>query len=152
MSQRETSSAACECEEVKEAVRCPNYEACKARARAEHEEGEMDHDGTTNPVAALSRVWKYALPAPTNGIASVWISYAAEPISVGVQDGAMVVWAHVGGNVEQYASDWHDFIVVNTGQEFPNRYFDGGEAKFLGTVTSENGIVWHVWDAGWQRV
>lgn len=93
------------------------------------------------------RVWKSVLPMPdANGRSTISMSHASTPISVGLQNGEMVVWMLVQSPPENYASDPYDFIVVNTGVEFdlPD------SAAFLGTVTSDNGIVWHVWTGGFR--
>jgi hypothetical protein len=70
---------------------------------------------------------------------------SAKPFSVGVQDGAIVVWAFIDPD-ELFVRD-HRFIVVNTGSDFDlGEYFP----LFLGTVTEE-GIVWHVfWESTYE--
>lgn len=94
------------------------------------------------------RVWKFVLdvPGPT-GRAFVDMPASARPFSVGIQGDALVVWALVDPEQEvefdMQVTGPHRFIVANTGAEIPG-FPDG--ARFLGTVTSDNGIVWHVWD------
>ena len=93
------------------------------------------------------RVWKFAVPMPDeDGRSFVDMPLAVEPLSVGLQDDALFVWALVQpGEHEPHeeANGPRQFIVANTGMEIP-RFPEG--ARFLGTVTTSNGIVWHVLD------
>lgn len=94
------------------------------------------------------RVWKYVLPEPhRNGRAFVDMPADVEPLSVGIQGDEIVVWALVDPDYEPPSgympSGPRRFIVANTGMDIPG--FPEG-AKFLGTVTSATGIVWHIWD------
>jgi hypothetical protein len=94
----------------------------------------------------MKRVWKFPLERPTAlGHSFADMPQNAEPLSVGWQDGRMFVWALVDSRdaPRRTGTGPHLFFVVNTGDAF--RLFDG--ARFLGTVTTDNGIVWHVWDA-----
>jgi hypothetical protein len=94
-----------------------------------------------------ARVWKFTVEMPDDRWRSfVTLPYGAVPISVGLQGATMVLWALVTD--EEVPSDSaaegpHRLIVANTGGEIP--HFPDG-ARFLGTITSANGIVWHVWD------
>lgn len=94
------------------------------------------------------RVWKFTLTEP-GGTGRVFVDMPATacPISVGLQDGEMVVWAlcdpDQGAEFGMQATGPRRFIVANTGQPIPG-FPDG--ARFLGTLTTDNGIVWHVWD------
>lgn len=93
------------------------------------------------------QVWKFTLPMPNaTGRSYVDMPAWVKPLSVGLQDGVMVVWALVAPFAEieegMQPEGPRRFIIANTGMEIPG-FPDG--AVFLGTVTS-NGIVWHVWD------
>jgi hypothetical protein len=95
------------------------------------------------------RVWKFVFTNPTStGRVFVDMPASARPISVGLQGDQMVVWAlcdpEQETELDMQVTGPRRFIVTNTGQEIPG-FPDGG--RFLGTVTSDNGIVWHVWDA-----
>lgn len=100
-------------------------------------------------VATFKRVvWKFEVPPPgRTGRSFIDLSASAELLSVGLQGEQMVVWALVDPDYEPepgYAATGpRRLIVANTGADVPG--FPEG-AKFLGTVTTENGIVWHVWD------
>ena len=94
------------------------------------------------------RVWKFALTEPTpTGRVFVDLPASARPFTVGLQDGTIVVWALCDPEQEieldMQVTGPRRFIVANTGQEIPG-FPDG--ARFLGTVTTSNGIVWHIWD------
>jgi hypothetical protein len=95
----------------------------------------------------LSVVWKFAVPRPNaNGRAFIDAPAVVEFLCAGIQGDEIVVWALVepGEHEPGYLpSGPHRLIVLNTGQEVSG--FPEG-AKFLGTVTTSNGIVWHVWD------
>ena len=95
-----------------------------------------------------ARVLKYEVGIPDNRCrAFVWSHHTLQPVSVGVQDGVMVLWGLVWENREpdegMQDSGPRRLIVANTGAIIPD--FPEG-AQFLGTVTTDNGIVWHVWD------
>lgn len=86
-------------------------------------------------------VWKAVIPQPTDtGRAWVDLPQDAELLSVGVQGFDLVVWAKVDPG---HPVGGRRLIVVNTGQEISGFPVD---AKFLGTVTTPGGVVWHVWD------
>ncbi len=94
------------------------------------------------------QVWKFTLPAPNaTGRSFVDMPADSEPLSVALQGDRMVLWALVDPDFTP--AEGYDprgprrFIVANTGGDIPG--FPRG-AKFLGTLTSDNGIVWHVWD------
>ena len=93
------------------------------------------------------RVWKYAVPMPDRHCrAWVYLPNGAAPLSVGLQQDEMVLWALVpedawdGDSLDEHK---HRLIVANTGAVIPE--LPEG-VRFLGTVTFSNGIVWHVWD------
>ncbi len=93
-------------------------------------------------------MWKYVLPRPVEGISFVEMPAVIEPLSVGIQGDDLVVWAIVDANFQPPARvvspGLRPFFVVNTGAEVP--IVPG--SRFLGSVTSSTGIVWHVWDGG----
>lgn len=94
------------------------------------------------------RVWKFALTEPTaTGRVFVDLPASARPLSVGLQGDEMVVWAlcdpEQEAELHMQVTGPRRFIVANTGDEIPG--FPEG-ARFLGTLTTDNGIVWHVWD------
>lgn len=93
------------------------------------------------------RVWKFPLTEPNEaGRVFVDMPATARPISVGMQGDTMVVWALCDPEQEAELNIRSPirrrFIVVNTGMVVPG-FPDG--VCFLGTVTTGNGIVWHVW-------
>lgn len=92
-------------------------------------------------------VWKFTLPRPgANGVSLVDMPAAARPLSAGIQDDDLVVWALVDPTwVAGLPPQPHRFFVINTGDHaaIPAR------ARFLNTVTHQpSGIVWHVFDDG----
>lgn len=94
------------------------------------------------------RAWKFTLPEPNDtGRVFVDMPATARPFSVGLQGDEMVVWALCDPEQEvefdMQPTGPRRFIVANTGMEIPG-FPDG--ASFLGTLTTDNGIVWHVWD------
>lgn len=96
----------------------------------------------------MSRVWKFALPAPDErGRVFIDMPAVVSPLSVGIQDDAIVVWALVDPDAEpedhQENHGPRRFLCVNTGPEI-DKFPEG--ANFLGTVTSSTGIVWHIFD------
>jgi hypothetical protein len=97
---------------------------------------------------ATRHVFKYPVPMPNEtGRAFIDVPTDAEILSVGLQNDQMVVWALSDPDYEPEegyeAVGMVRLIVANTGQEIPG--FPEG-ARFLGTVTTSNGTVWHVWD------
>lgn len=93
------------------------------------------------------RVWKFDIGVPDTHCRSwVFLPDGAQPISVGLQEDAMVLWALVPDDAwdnDTLDEHRHRLIVANTGAviaSFPEA------AKFLGTLTTDNGIVWHIWD------
>lgn len=96
--------------------------------------------------AHRERVWKFTLAMPNeDGRSFVTMPAHVTPLSVGVQSDELVVWALVDPLVPPHIQSEgpRRFIVVNTGQPVISIPYG---AKFLGTVTTSNGIVWHVWD------
>lgn len=82
------------------------------------------------------RILKYIIPMPDEkGLSRIWMPANSEPVSVGIQNDKMVLWAAVFPcEVDKL---W-TFCVGNTGQEIDY------VGKFIGTVTSSTGVVWHV--------
>jgi hypothetical protein len=84
-------------------------------------------------------IYKYHLGV-TPGRVVVKMPFEAKPLSVGVQDDSVVVWAEVdtdellGGKV---------FELIMTGQEMPNE----NDFDFIGTVTLHGWYVLHVFAA-----
>lgn len=106
------------------------------------------------PDAAMSHrsVWKFPLTEPgSTGRVFVDMPGNAELLSVALQGDQLVVWALV--DPDHAPEPGYEptgprrLIVANTGQHVPG--FPEG-AKFLGTVTTDNGIVWHVWDGDYE--
>lgn len=97
----------------------------------------------------MSVVWKYEIPQPGGmGRAFVDLPWNAEPLSVGLQGDTMVLWALVDIDAaapedDMQAEGPRRLIVANTGATVPG-FPDG--ARFLGSLTTDNGIVWHIWD------
>lgn len=88
-------------------------------------------------------VLKYELREPDeDGSVIVAMPWSAEPISAALQGGTLVVWAL---SIDSFTSKHRRFRVVNTGGAA--RVPRG--VRWLATVTSENGIVWHIFDEGW---
>jgi hypothetical protein len=88
------------------------------------------------------KIYKFLIPKPNiDGYSSVDMPKDAEVVSVGIQDDTMVLWARLQDRAS-FLNKTRVFIVVNTGNDFP---FTTG--RFIGTVTSSNGIVWHVMEA-----
>jgi hypothetical protein len=86
-------------------------------------------------------VWKFEVPMPNaTGRSFVDMPALAEVLSVGLQNDVLVVWALVE---PQMVVGLRRLIVANTGMTVPGFPID---ARFIGTVTTTNGIVWHVWD------
>ena len=91
--------------------------------------------------ARESVVWKFTLPPPTiTGRCFVDIPEDAQPLSVGMQNGNVVVWALVDPHRPE---EMRRFIVANTGADIPGL---PEAARFIGTLVADTGIVWHVWD------
>ena len=93
------------------------------------------------------QVWKFTLPQPDDRGRSWPVVPACELLSVGMQRDEIILWAFVPRPYEKDLDDElpegpRRLIVANTGGDVD---LPGG-ARFLGTATSSNGIVWHVWD------
>ena len=83
------------------------------------------------------RIYKYKIPAPiADGVSTVEMPKFATILSVGIQQDEMVLWAVV--DPKTIVRKYH-LQLVNTGNDVPE-----GTGEFIGTATSSNGIVWHV--------
>jgi len=80
------------------------------------------------------RILKYELPGPDCVIDAV----AGHPLSVGMQGASLVVWLRTNAEAREVR---RRFVSVNTGDEFA-----GGPLRYIGTATSGNGVVWHVFE------
>lgn len=94
----------------------------------------------TSVLEGTAVVWKFPVVAPdAHGRSFIDAPAEAELLSVGVQDDVIVVWA-----LTESLNALHRYrlIVANTGMSIPEF---PPSACFLGTVTTSNGIVWHIW-------
>lgn len=112
------------------------------------EAGRRPASSVTSNTPSGPRVWKFTLPAPSiTGRSFVDMPAVVEPLSVGMQDDQIVVWALVDPDApaEEHMENHgpRRFVVANTG---PWIVALPPGAKFLGTVTASNGTVWHIWD------
>jgi len=89
-------------------------------------------------------VWKFTLTGPDTTIP---MPVGAKVLSVGEQDGQIVLWAEVSAVV----GDWPQrrFRAFNTGANLPEGTLKGDVPSpvYLGTVQIRDaGIVWHVYE------
>jgi Uri superfamily endonuclease len=84
-------------------------------------------------------VWKAVLGSPDSEyVARALVEEPAEVLSFGAQDGEIVLWYLPGDGYRGVRY----YLVVNTGTEF-----DVARVKrHLATVTSETGVVWHIFE------
>lgn len=82
-------------------------------------------------------IYKYSIP--DGHFPKVTLPYKASVISVGQQNGKLVIWCTVSPNQLDKVYD-QDFYVVWTGCEIPR-----GATYFVGTVQMPDGIVVHVY-------
>lgn len=95
----------------------------------------------TSVLEGTAVVWKFPIAMPDErGRSFVKIPNEAELLTVGLQNDQMFVWALTYSMDEPHT---HRLIVANTGMSIPEF---PPSARFLGTVMTSNGIVWHVWD------
>lgn len=83
------------------------------------------------------RIYKYVLD---KSVTVIDLAPQDAVLSVGMQDDQIVVWAI--RNLE-HAPTGRMFASINTGQAAPE---PGTYRDFHGTVTSSNGIVWHIFE------
>jgi hypothetical protein len=91
-------------------------------------------------------VWKFPIPLPEKtGRAFIDVPVSSEFLSVGLQgEDEPFVWALVDPvAADEIPPEMRRLVVANTGGNVPEFPVS---ARFLGTVTTSNGIVWHVWD------
>lgn len=103
-----------------------------------------DHRNLSALPLQPSRVLKFGLNDRPSSEGRVFarLPVESEPFSVGLQGDLMQVWALCPPEIEEMEDV--EFVVVNTGDTIPFPPL----SIFLGTVTTTNGIVWHVW---WAR-
>jgi hypothetical protein len=84
-------------------------------------------------------------PSVITGRVSVDMDATARPFSVAiVDDETIVVWALVSDDpAVNPLTVPRTLRVANTGQSMPDV---STTARFLGTVVTRHGIVWHIWD------
>lgn len=80
-------------------------------------------------------VHKHVLPA--SGLVTVHARYGRW-VSAAMQNGEIVAWLLVS-NADDHRTRDYEFMVVETGMVFPRESWE-----HLETVTSSNGIVWHI--------
>lgn len=80
------------------------------------------------------KMFKYRLKVSSTKPTILRVPEIFEPLSVGVQDGEVVLWAYVDGD-GNYAEE---FYVIGTGWNIPEEC-----NHFVGTV-QDRGYVWHV--------
>jgi hypothetical protein len=86
-------------------------------------------------------VWKYAL---TPGMTVIQMPAAAVPLTVGVQDGSLVLWALVA---VQGQPETRVFLTAGTGHAFPAV---STQIPYVGTA-SMGSLVWHVFEVLEER-
>ncbi len=86
----------------------------------------------------MRQVWKFKLEPGEN---KIQMPKGTHTLSVGWQDGRVVMWASVPGKpLAGDAAEIREFLWVGTGQPI---YWD---AKFIGTVQDPDGFVWHIFE------
>jgi hypothetical protein len=88
----------------------------------------------------MKTIYKYELKI--EGTQSIDCPYEMTPISVGCQNGKLVLWAEVDKRVA--ATRFCAVYIYGTGHPMPDDS-DSAYEKFLGTVQMPNGLVWHVY-------
>ena len=84
----------------------------------------------------MKRIYKYELPLKDKPI--IAMPYGAEILSVGEQEGEIVIWAQV--DVDNPEIDKY-FLIFPTGAEMIC-----GIKSFIGTVQMKSGLVFHVYE------
>ena len=82
------------------------------------------------------KIYKYTL---TSHSCSIPLPVGSKVISAGIQGNSIVIWALVDPNRDNTPYYFRSF---NTGEDLSSVNMD--DYGFIGTVTSINGIVWHV--------
>jgi hypothetical protein len=91
----------------------------------------------------MRAVWKFKLERPNeDGFCFISVPPGSEPVSVGLQDSEIVVWCMVDPH-NNIRDEEITLFVTNTGSHFDEKPL----GRFLGTVTSLSGIVWHIYKA-----
>ena len=87
----------------------------------------------------MSTIWKYQLHQIEKQIIDMPIG--SKILSVGSQDGELVVWAYVDPDE---GLEKHKILTCGTGHDGWHVYNE----RFIGTVQMNNGQEWHVFDGG----
>jgi hypothetical protein len=82
----------------------------------------------------MKEIWKYGL---SSGKYSLQVPTQSSVLSVGIQDGDIMIWMKVSHNSRQVTKE---FNVYMTGEPFNDEFH-----RYIGTVQS-NGIVNHVFE------
>lgn len=91
-------------------------------------------------------IYKYQIETLVQQIQEIEIPYAAEFLKIGIQGSKIVAWYLIPkGDQEVYAiaKTKRKLMAVWTGKEFDH---DPVGNWYLDTVTTENGLVWHIFD------
>lgn len=89
-----------------------------------------------------STIWKYILRPDREGICTLEMPATRRALSVGEQDGRLVMWATVDPD---HASTPAWYVVIPTGGHAPPAN-TGLLVAFIGTVQMATGLVFHVWE------
>jgi hypothetical protein len=98
------------------------------------------------------RIYKYIVPMPNKQYESeIQIPTKATILSAGIQNDQIVVWANIPNSAINpqgcvISTSPRKLYVVNTGENYAKELYLK-YIKFIGTVTSSNAIVWHIFDA-----
>jgi hypothetical protein len=94
--------------------------------------------------AVLDTIWKF--PVPSEDDFTLEMPAGSVPLSVGVQNGEIVLWAAVNSASE--AMERHRFFLRGTGHPLRGAFFH----RFVGTVQLERlGLVFHLFDGGQEE-
>jgi hypothetical protein len=83
-------------------------------------------------------IWKYPL-IHTSLPQEIKVPVGADLLSVGEQDGDIVLWAAVDPDCEPTAT--RQITIVGTGKTIPD-----GILRFIGTVQKQSGTVYHIFE------
>lgn len=85
-----------------------------------------------------TRIYKYEVPIES--MPQIEMPHHAKPLSIGFQDGILMLWAIV--DPDKYPIVSRKFRLLMTGEILPDTKYIG---EFIGAV-SKNGIVMHLFD------
>lgn len=85
----------------------------------------------------MNTVWKFVMPSP---ICAISMPVDAQILSVAEQDNHLCVWALCSPDAP--IAD-RRFAAINTGVPAPTDM----QSRFIGTVQTRHGIVWHIFEA-----